>query len=88
LWPFAAVGAIAVITVAALVAVWRSPHRADLEGFAGLAISAAGIAAGWIAWIWRQKSSRGSGGDPGQELGRLAGLLAGAVQAEWNPGGW
>ena len=84
LWPFAAVGAIAVITVAVLVAVWRSPHRADLEGFAGLAISAAGIAAGWIAWIWRQKSSRGSGGASGQELGRLAGLLAGAVQAEWT----
>ena len=84
LWPFAAAGVIAVVTVAGLVAVWRSPHRADLEGFAGLAISVAGIAAGWIAWVWRQKSSQGSGVVSGQELGRLADLLAGAVDAEWT----
>jgi hypothetical protein len=84
LWPFAAAGLIAVVTVAGLAAVWRSPHRADLEGFAGLAISAAGIAAGWIAWVWRHKSSQGSEVVSGQELGRLTDLLAGAVDEEWT----
>ena len=84
MWPFAAAGVIAVVTVAGLVAVWRSPHRADLEGFAGFAISVAGIAAGWIAWVWRQKSSQGSEVVSGQELGRLADLLAGAVDQEWT----
>jgi hypothetical protein len=87
LWPFAAAGVIAVVTVAALAVVWRSPHRADLEGFAGFAISVAGIAAGRIGWVWRQKSSQGSQGSgvvSGHELGRLADLLAGAVEAEWT----
>ena len=83
LWPFAAAGAIAVVTVAGLVAVWRSPHRADLEGFAGLAVSVAGIAAGWIGWVWRARS-QGSEVVSGQELGRLADLLAGAVDVEWT----
>ena len=83
LWRFAAAGAIAVVTVAGLVAVWRSPHRADLEGFAGLAISVAVIVAGWIGWVWRARSQ---GGEvvSGQELERLADLLAGAVDAEWT----
>jgi hypothetical protein len=84
LWPLAAAAAIAVVTVAGLAGVWRSSHRADLESFAGLAISAVGIAAGWIAWIWRHSSSRGSGDVPGQELERLADLLAGAVEQEWS----
>ncbi len=84
LWPFAAAGVIAVVTVAGLAAVWRSPHRADLEGFAGLAIPVAGIAAGRIAWIWRRKHSQGSESVSGQELGRLTDLLAGAVDEEWT----
>ena len=83
-WPLAAAAVIAVVTVAGPVAVWRSRNRADLEGFAGFAISAAGIAAGWIAWVWRHKSSQGSEVVSGQELGRLADLLAGAVEAEWT----
>ena len=84
LWPLAVVGAIAVATVAGLAVVWRSSHRADLEGFAGLAISVAGIAAGWIGWIWRVRSQQARGVVSGQELGRLADLLAGAVDAEWT----
>jgi hypothetical protein len=72
-----------VVTVAGLVAVWRSPNRADLEGFAGLAISVAGIAAVWIGWVWRARSQR-SEVVSGQELGRLADLLAGAVDVEWT----
>ena len=56
----------------------------DLEGFGGLAISVAGIAAGWIAWIWGHKTSQGSGVVSGQELGRLADLLARTVDAEWT----
>ena len=84
LWPFAAAEVIAVITVAGLAVVWRSPHRADLEGFAGLVIPVAGIAASWIAWVWRHKGSRGSEVVSGQELGRLTDLLAGAVDEEWT----
>ena len=84
LWPFAAIGTIAVVTIAGLVAVGLSPNPANLEGFAGLAISVIGIAAGWIGWVWRARSQQGSGAVTGQELGRLADLLAGAVEAEWT----
>jgi len=84
LWPFAAIGAIAVVTLAGLVAVGLSPNPANLEGFAAFAISVIGIAAGWIAWLWRARSQQGSGAVTGQELGRLADLLAGAVDAEWT----
>ena len=84
LWPFAAVGLIAVITVAGLAVAWRSPHRTDLEGFAGLVIPVAGVAVGWIAWVWRHKGSQGSEVVSGQELGRLTDLLAGAVGEEWT----
>ena len=82
--PYTAVGVIVVVTMAGLVAVWRSPHRADLESFAGFALSVAGIAAGWIAWVWRHKNSEGSGVVSGQELERLTDLLAGAVDKEWT----
>src|SRR6266496_5394560 len=84
LWPFAAAGIIAGVTVAGLVTVWRSPHPAELEGFVGFALSVVGIAASRIAWVWRQKSSQGSGVVPGNELRRLADLLAGAVEQEWT----
>jgi len=84
LWPFAVAAVITVVTVAGLIAVWRSRNRADLEGFAGLAISVAGIAAGWIAWVWRQNSSHGSEVVSGQELGKFTDLLAGAVDQEWT----
>ena len=85
MWPFAAAGVIAVVTVAALVAVWRSADRADLEGFAGFAMPVAGLAAGRIAWVWRQKSRQGGGEViSGEELGRLADLLAGAVNKQWT----
>ncbi len=84
MWPFTVAAAIAVVTVAGLAVVWRSSHRADLEGFAGLAISVTGIAAGWIAWVWRHKDSQNSGVVSGQELGQLADLLAGAVDGEWT----
>ena len=84
LWPFVAAGAIAVVAVAGLVLVWLSPHRDQLEGFGGLAISVVGIAAGWIAWVWRTQSKQATGVVSGQELGRLADLLAGAVDEEWT----
>ena len=83
LWPFAAAGAIMVVTAAGLVAVWRSPHRADLESSVGFALSVGGIAAGWIAWVWRARR-QGRGVVSGKELGRLADLLAGAVDADWT----
>jgi hypothetical protein len=84
LWPFAAIAAVVVVTVAGLYVVWRSPHRTALEGFAGLAISAAGVAAGSIAWLWRAKGRQASGVGSGPELGQLADLLAGAVDEEWT----
>jgi Zn-dependent protease with chaperone function len=84
LWPFAATAVIAVVTVASLVIVGLSPHRDDVEGFAGLAISVAGIAATWIAWVWRHQSSQGGEAASGPELDRLTDLLAGAVDEEWT----
>jgi len=64
--------------------VWRSPHRADLESFAGLAISVAGIAAGWIGWVWRARNQQAREVVSGQAFGRLADLLAGIVDVEWS----
>ena len=84
LWPYTVAGVIAVAAVTGLVVVWRSRHPAELEGFVGFAISVAGIAAGRIAWVWRYKTGQGGGVVPGQELGRLADLLARAVDAEWT----
>ena len=84
LWPFAAAGVIVVVTVAGLVAVWRSSHRADLESFAGVVIPVASFATVWIGWVWRARSQQGSGVVSGQELGRLVDLLAGAVDKEWT----
>ena len=84
LWPFAAAGVIVVVTVAGLVAVGRSSHRADLESFAGLVISVAGVATAGIGWVWRARRRQGSGVVSGQELGRLVDLLAGAVDKEWT----
>ncbi len=63
---------------------WRSPHRADLESFAGLAISVAGIAAGWIGWVWRARNQQAREVVSGQAFGRLADLLAGIVDVEWS----
>ena len=84
LWPFAAAGAIVVVTAAGLVAVWRSPNRAALESSVGFALSVGGIAAGWIAWVWRARRQQARGVVSGEELGQLADLLAGAVDAEWT----
>ena len=84
LWPYAAAGVIAMVTVAGLVAVGLCAHRAELESYAGFAISVAGIAAGRIAWVWRAESQVADGVVSGQELGRLANLLAGAVDAQWT----
>ena len=84
MWPYVAVGAIAVGSLAGLVAVGLSRQREALEGFGGLAISVVGIATGWIAWIWRAGSRQANDVVSGQELGRLAGLLAEAVNKEWT----
>jgi hypothetical protein len=84
LWPFVAAGAIVVVAVTGLALVWLSPHRDELEAFAGLAMSVVGIAAGWITWVWRTQSRQATSGSSGQELGRLADLLAGAVDEEWT----
>jgi hypothetical protein len=43
-----------------------------------------GIAAGWITWVWRHKRSPASEVVSGDELGRLAELLAAAVYEEWT----
>ena len=84
LWPFAVAGVMAVITVAGLAVVWRSPHRTDLEGFAGLVIPVAGIVAGRIAWVWRARGQQANEVVSGQELEGLTDLLAGAVGEEWT----
>ena len=84
MWLFAAAGAIAAVTVAGLVAVGLSQHRGELEGFGGFAITVAGIAAVWIDRVWRARDQQASRVVSGQELRRLADLLAGAVNQEWT----
>jgi hypothetical protein len=84
LWPVAAAAAIVVVTAAGLYVVWRSPHRKDLIDFWGFAAAIAVIAGGRIAWVWRDRSRQASAAVSGQELGRLADLLAGAVEEEWT----
>ena len=88
LWPFAAAGVIAVVTVAGLVAVWRSPHRAELEGFAGFAISVAGIAAGWIAWVWRHEEQPGQRGCFRARTRAAGGPAGRGSRGGVDPGGW
>src|SRR5215831_4382191 len=83
-WQFAAAGAIVVATVAGLFLVAQSRRSGQLEGFAGLALSVAAVAAAWIRWVWRPRSSEASEVASGQELERLTGLLAAAVEVQWT----
>lgn len=84
LWPFVAAAAIVVVMVAGLVTVWRSPHRNDLATYGAFAVAVIALAAGWIAWVWQAGSQQADKVVSGQELGRLADLLAGAVDQEWT----
>ncbi len=83
LWPPLLAAAIAVAAVWVLVAVWRSPHRNDLATYWGFAAAVVVPAAGWIAWVWARHKPD-SVAVTGEELGRLADLLAGAVKEEWE----
>jgi hypothetical protein len=83
-WQYAAAGAIVVATVVGLYLVGRSRHSGELEGFAGLALSVAAVAAAWIKWVWQPRSSEASEVASGQELERLSGLLAAAVEVQWT----
>lgn len=82
-WLLPAVGAIVAFTVAGLIGVWLSPHRADLATYGAYAVALVTLAGGWIAWALRA-SRQADGAIAGQELGRLADLLAGAVESQWS----
>jgi len=77
-------GAITVVTVWLVYAVWRSPHRDDLATFGAYAAAVAVIAAGLIGRVWRNQSTRDTAGSGLAELDRLTDLLAGAVKEQWT----
>jgi hypothetical protein len=64
-----------------LYAGWGSDHVRAYEGFA---VSVVGVAAAWIAWVWRARSSPAGPAAAGQDLDRVADLLAVAVKQQWE----
>jgi hypothetical protein len=65
--------------------VWRSPHRIDLATYGAFAVAVVALAAGWIAWAWRRARPSPAGRDAGgEDLDRVADLLAEAVHRQWT----
>jgi hypothetical protein len=68
-----------------LYVVWRSPHRSDLAAYGAFAVAVVALAAGWIASAWRRaRPSPAGGGIEGEDLDRVADLLAQAVRKQWD----
>jgi hypothetical protein len=64
-----------------LFVVWRSPHRSDVAAYGAFAVAVVAAATGWISGVWRHVA-RGMGGQStGEDLDRIADLLA---QAAWK----
>src|SRR5262249_1553867 len=80
-WPFVAVPVIAGAVLGVLYAGWGSDH---VRAYAGFAITVVGAAGVWIAWVWRARSSPGGPATAGQDLDRVADLLAVAVKQQWE----
>ena len=67
-----------------LYAVWRSPHRIDLATYGAFAVPVVTLVAGWIAWAWRARTRSADPATAGQDLDRVADLLAMAVKTQWE----
>ena len=69
-----------------LFAVWRSPspRRVDLSTYGAFVVPVVTLAVGWIAWAWRARTGSAGQAAAGQELDRVADLLAVAVRTQWE----
>jgi hypothetical protein len=67
-----------------LVAVWRSSHRSDLATYGAFAVALISAICACIAWVRRLRTSRAALVIAGQDLDRIADLLAAAVQTQWE----
>jgi hypothetical protein len=83
-WPLAAIGSFLVAALWLLYMVWRSPHRIDLATYGAFAVPVVTLVAGWITWAWRARTSPVSSPTTGQDLDRVADLLAMAVGTQWE----
>ena len=84
LWQVAAIAAIAAGAAVLLFAVWRSPHRNDLIAYGGLVATVVTIATGWMSWAWRTRARASAGAVDQAVIGRLADVLARAVEGQWT----
>ena len=83
-WPLAAIGSFLVATSWLLYMVWRSPDRIDLATYGAFAVPVVTLVAGWIVWAWRARTSPVGSPTTGQDLDRVADLLAMAVRTQWE----
>jgi hypothetical protein len=84
-WPLAAVASFVVAAFRLLYVVWQSPHRSDLATYGAFALPMVTLMMGWMAWAWRARTRRtGPAAAAGQDLDRVAGLLAMAVKTQWE----
>ena len=83
-WPLVAIALFLVAGFWVLYVVWRSPHRSDLVTYGGFAVTVVTLMAGWIAWAWRARARPAGPAAAGQDLDRVADLLAVAVKTQWE----
>lgn len=80
-WPFIAVPLIVGAAVWLLYPGWGSDHVRAYEGYA---VSVVGVAGAWIAWVRRARRSSAGQAAAGQDLDRVADLLAMVVKQQWE----
>jgi hypothetical protein len=83
-WPLVAISLFLAAGFWVLYAVWRSPHRSGLIAYGGFAVTVVTLLAGWIAWAWRTRARPADPTAAGQDLDRVADLLAMAVKTQWD----
>ena len=84
-WPLFAVAVIVAVGSWLLYVVWRSPHRNDLSTYGAFAVAVMALVLGWIAWAWQRARRSPAARDPGgEDLDRVADLLAQAVRRQWD----
>jgi RecA/RadA recombinase len=83
-WPLAAVTLFLVAGFGVLYAVWHAPNRAGLVAYGGFAVAVVTLMAGWISRAWQARSSTAAPAIAGQDLDRVADLLAVAVKTQWE----
>jgi hypothetical protein len=67
-----------------IFAVWQSPHRADLSGFGGYAVTLAVATVSLCGWIWHTWTRRAAQIPSVSELSQLSASLARAATEQWT----